>query len=295
MATIYNRNNFGFFPNGDLRQGTNYGFTFGSYSTQYLNKDKPSIVATGGGGASYLSPDFISVDTTKTYQMICYARTITRGTQNNSLAGGHLGFSCYDASRNFIDLIHCGGIGNTTLSRNLNAGDTFAYITSKTGWYENATNSNSFNMFGVYPATHPIYSTAYQYTRLSGYRYNATSIDLMPEGDFRLTLASAFPNIGYSTPAGTPIMNAQFGGTYNYALSNPNYPETWTRYSTAPFTGENRNSGVPFRFATKFIKFLALLNYNQRAEVPQDHVWAINNIFFGECVGGRDYRNSLLP
>jgi hypothetical protein len=33
------------------------------------------------------------------------------------------------------------------------------------------------------------------------------------------------PNIGYATPAGTPISRGVAGGTYNYALGNPNYPE----------------------------------------------------------------------
>jgi hypothetical protein len=33
------------------------------------------------------------------------------------------------------------------------------------------------------------------------------------------------PNIGYATPAGTPISRGLAGGTYNYAHGAPNYPE----------------------------------------------------------------------
>jgi hypothetical protein len=154
----------------------------------------------------------------------------------------------------------------------------------------------------LYPATHPDYSTAYQYTRI-GYGsfdvYYSASITQMPEGDYRLEIVNStnvpttFPNIGYATPAGTPVSNGQAGGTYNYALSNPTYPETWTRYTTAPFTGENRNSTTPFRYGTKFIRFMVLMNYNFRTESPQDHIWALDNIFFGICQIGKDYRNML--
>lgn len=293
MATIYGRKEFGYYTNGSFETGTNQNFTFGTINSSSAHQGQYCLQRIGGGGAAGVSTEFIPIDTSKTYQMIVYARTLQRGSQNNSLAGGHIGYVCYDEFFNFIDLIHCGDIGNTTLSRNLVAGDTFAYITSKTGWYENVANSTTFNKFGLYPATHPLYSTPYKYTRLSGYTYNATSIDLMPEGDYRLTLASAFPNIGYATPAGTPIMNAWYGATYNYALGAPNYPETWTRFATAPFTGESRNSSVPFRYGTKYIQFLILQNYNFRTETPQDHIWALDNIFFGICLNGKDYRNML--
>ena len=102
------------------------------------------------------------------------------------------------------------------------------------------------------------------------------------------------PSIGYSTPAGTPVSNGQAGGTYNYALGSPIYPEEWTRYATAPFTGEDRTSSVPFRYSTKYIKFLILRNHARRTETPQDHKWALDNIFWGVCLGSRDYRDVFL-
>ena len=58
------------------------------------------------------------------------------------------------------------------------------------------------------------------------------------------------------------------------------------------FTGESRNSSTPFRYATKYIKFLILMNYNQRTG-PNDCVWGISDIFFGRTSGDRDYTNII--
>ena len=103
---------------------------------------------------------------------------------------------------------------------------------------------------------------------------------------------TTFPNIGYATPINTPVCNGMAGGTYNYALGNLEYPETWTKIYTPPFTGESRNSAYPFRYGTKYIQFMILLNYNHGSEV-QDCVWALDDIFFGECENGKDYTNKF--
>lgn len=300
MATTYGRKEFGYYTNGTFESGTNENFTFGTVNSSSAYQGQYCLQRVGGGGAGAFSTEYIPIDTTQTYQMIAYARTLQRGSQNNSLAGGHLGFACYDENKTFLHTETQGGIGNTTLSRDLVAGDSYAYITSNTGW---STDPNRiYRYLNIYPSTHPKYSTAYAYTRI-GYDtpqiiYSA-SITLMPEGDYRLELVNTtnvpttFPNIGYSTPAGTPVSNGRAAGTYNYALGNPNYPESWTRYATAPFTGESGGSSTPFRYGTKFIRFLVLQNYNFRTESPQDHIWALDNIFFGICQNGKDYRNML--
>jgi hypothetical protein len=304
MATIYNRNNFGLFTNGDFREGSNSNFTMGTFNNTDQFSGIGCLEFTGGGGGGGFSNQFIEVDTTQTYQMIAYARTLQRGSQNNSLAGGHIGFSCYDSKFRFIDLRHCGGVGNTTLSRNLNSGDTHLYLTSNSGWVTGAdvTGTNAiFRHVLVFPSTHPEYNRPHEYTRIGLGDFNIyyKSMVQTAQGDWELKLATStnvdttFPNIGYTTPAGTPISIGVAGGTYNYALGAPNYPETWTKYSTAPFTGENRNSSVPFRFATKYIQFLILRNHNRRLESPQDHKWALDNIFFGIVKDGKDYRNYI--
>jgi hypothetical protein len=302
MATIGGLNNFGLFINGDFEDGVT-NFSFGTYNTSSQYSGKGCLLAVGGGGVEAFSNTFLEVDTSQSYQMIAYARTLQTGSFNRSLAGGHIGFACYDYKYRFLDSAGQGGVGNTTLSRNLTAGDSYAYINSTASFSKDNANF-FFRYFNVYPATHPDYYRPHYYTRIgmAGGDFliiYSASIQQMPEGDYRLqfvtttNVPTTFPNIGYSTPAGTPISNGQAAGSYNYALGNPNYPLTWTRYSTAPFTGESRNSATPFRYGTKYIRFLILRNFNNSSQIPQDHVWALDNIFFGRVLDGRDYRNNL--
>tara|TARA_B110000908_G_C10188826_1_gene419420 strand:- start:924 stop:1301 length:378 start_codon:yes stop_codon:yes gene_type:complete len=109
-------------------------------------------------------------------------------------------------------------------------------------------------------------------------------------GDWEMVLENGtLPDYGYALPSGTPVSRGAAGGSYNYALGAPTYPTEWTRYSTPVFTGSNRNSGHPFRNATKYVRFLILRNYNRRSESTQDHVWGLSKIFFGQVVDGRVY------
>jgi len=309
MAQIYGSNKLGLIPNGDFSTGTNTEFTFGTYNGEGLDflphfRRGGSIRVTGGNGSGYTSSTRVEVDPSYTYQLLLYAKTRVKGNLG-TLAGGHLGFACYDKNNSFIDLRNCGGQGNTTLSRALNAGDTHAYLTSNSGWYTGSDVTNQAYYFRnviFFPATHPDYSTAYKYTRIGygDHHIYYKSLVLTDQGDYKLKFANSsgadatFPNIGYSTPAGTPMSRGAAGGTYNYALGAPDYPEgIWTRYATAPFTGESRNSDTPFRYGTKTIKFLILRNYNRRNEAAADenHQWALTNILFTRCHGGKDYRD----
>ena len=114
-------------------------------------------------------------------------------------------------------------------------------------------------------------------------------VDLEDRYDTSITM----PDMGLGTlPAGTPVSNGKAGGTYSYAFSNPNYPETWTQKVTSVFTGESRNSSTPFRYATKYIKFMILKNYNQRTG-PNDCVWGISNIFLGRVLDNKTYENII--
>ena len=307
MATIGGRDNFGLFTNGDFRDGTVGQFNFGTFSKAQSFDGLGCVTVTGGNGSTYLGSQFLEVDTSKTYQMITYAKTIARGSTNNDLAGGHIGFACYDKNKTFVDLTNCGGLGNTTLSRAASPGDSIIYLTSNSGWYTGADVTNQrayFRILQFFPASHPDYGTAHEYTRFNNrsyYRMEQTAqgdwavyIDANTSSQFNTYTPSTLPNYGYSLPAGTPVSRGSAGGTFNYALGAPNYPEgTWTRYATPPFTGESRNSGYPFRYATKYIKFMILRNYNNRNDSPQDHQWALDRIFFGQCLNGRDYRDSL--
>lgn len=304
MATFGGPNNFGLFNNGDFRQGNNTNFTFGTFNNTVQYSGDGCIEIIGGAGSSAFSTEFLEVDTSKNYQMIAYARTLQRGSQNNSLGGGFLGFACYDDEKTFISVERNGGYGNTTLSRNANIGDSEIYINSNNGWYQTINNLWYFRYILFYPASHPKYSTPYEYTKVgpTNLVLYSPNIQQMPEGDYKLQLVNTsgnpttLPNLGYSLPAGTPVSNGRAGGTYNYVLNNNNFPETWTRYSSGFITGEgntNISGSSVFRYGTKYVRFLVLMNYNARSETPQDHKWALDNIFFGKSVEGKDYRNIL--
>ncbi len=177
---------------GDLESPeSRNNFTFGTINSSSAYRGNYCIQAVGGGGASGFSKEYIEIDPSASYQMICYARTLKRGTQTNSLAGGHIGFSCVDASKRDINPATQGGWGNTYLTRPLNAGDSYAYIQSPNGWY--SASIYYFQYFLVYPPTHPEFSTPHWYSRIGYGDYNiyySSSIQAMPEGDYRVQIVT---------------------------------------------------------------------------------------------------------
>jgi hypothetical protein len=199
-------------------------------------------------------------------------RTLTKGgSGNNILSGGHTGFATFDSSYRFIDLRMCGGIANTVLTRPLNAGDSYVYVSNQNNQWTAPNSEYYFRHFMIYPPSHPEFNKPWEYTRI-GYGdvdiyYN--EVTDIGGGELRLRFSNydgsswvTFPNIGYSTPVGTPVMNGVAGGTFSYVF----YPTEgsfgeWSTYTSSPFTGENRNSGVPFRYGTKYILFMHLINY----------------------------------
>lgn len=269
-------NNYGLFLNGDFSNG-NFNFSWGTVNTTNQFSGAACLQYTGGGQGTGMSDYFLPVDTTQTYTMSAYVRTLQRSTGGN-LAGGHIGFACYDKNKQFISLEECGGISNTYLTRALNPGDSYVYVSSSVNQWESVS-VYYFNIILFYPPTHPDYSTPYELSRVAFYYNEITDIG---GGEIRLRLANSSlvstpcPNFGYATPINTPVSNGRGGGSYNYALGAPDYPETWTKLSTEPFTGENRNDTYPFRFGTKYITFLILRNYNHPAD--SDTIWLLDNI-----------------
>lgn len=294
MGVIGGPDKFGLWPDADLRSGTNSSWGLGTYRSSGGPDGGSYIEITGGGGSGYLSNQ-IPVDITKTYQQVIYAKTISPGSSGNN-AGGHIGFACYDENGSFIDLRYLKGIGDTTLTRAASPGDTTIYVANASGW-SNSTR-DIFRGYMLFGGQYP-YSEGYsRYARTSnGYIYNG--ITNLGGGEYSITLSSGLPTwsdalVGGVYPVGTYFSNGQAGGTYNYALGAPTYPTTWTRYATPTFTGASRNSGYPFRYGTKYIRFLILRNYNRRTESPQDHVWGLSKFFFGQVVDGRDYPSNLV-
>ena len=296
MSMVFGNDNFGLWTNGDFRKGNVDNFSMGTYKPNggpIINGvDQPYVEMVGGGGSGFISSEYLEVNTLENYKLIVYAKTFQAGSSGNN-AGGHIGFACYDKNKTFVDLRNCGDIGNTTLSRLATPGDTSIFLTSADGWYQGSDVTNHtyyFRQILFFPASHPDYGVPHKYTRFNGMRYSSLTQTL--SGDWEMVLENGtLPDYGYALPVGTPISRGVAGGSYNYALGAPIYPNTWQRYSTGLFTGENRNSGTPFRYKTKYVRFLCLRNYSRRSESPQDHVWGLSRIFFGKSTDGRDYNN----
>lgn len=307
MAAFTGRLKMGLYENGKAQTGTDYEFT----TYNYTNADSMS----GDGcfaqdyntyGGTMLSDVFIPVDTSKYYIHSVSMKTY-QTSYNGRNGSGHIGFGCYDKNYNFIDLRNCGDVGNTTLSRAASPGDSTIYLTSSSGWYTgtNVTNyTYYFRQILFFPASHPDYSTPWKYTRFNGMYYSAMT--QTAQGDWAMTLQNnggVLPDYGYALPAGTPVSRGVAGGTYNYCHGSPNYPTSWTTYTTSPFTGENRNSSTPFRYGTKYIKYLNLRNYNYRSEQAGDSArYYIDNVMLvqlpepnkDEVAAGRAYNTTVF-
>lgn len=286
------------FTNGDFERGTSYNF-WGGLSIDTDDPHSGTYYAVQNSYASWQSSEYVPVDTSKEYVLSVWMKSIARGS-DNSVSRSYLGFACYDQFKNFIDLRDCGDIGNTRLSRDLNPGDEYAYFESNSGWYSGtfeqvAANNGYFRHIIFFPATHPYYGEPWKYSQLSDVCYE--EMIQTAEGDWRVKLANytggstlvssprTMPDYGYPLPAGTPVSRGVAGGSYNYALGAPYASESgWNNHKTNPFSGENRNSGTPFRYGTAYVKFLILGNYwSSSSSVNPKPIFGLDDICFS-CV-----------
>lgn len=278
MAIQYGRKDFGLFQNYNFEEGTARGWQTGVRSIYFgdSSDDVPTnqyslrTFSTWSSGA--WNNEWLPVDSTKTYTLSYRVK----GLQQSSIGRNpqhYLGFTCFDSSFRFIDLRNCGDVGNTFLSRDLNVGDTHAYVQSSSGWPTGADTTSTlwyFRHFLVYPPTHPEYFQAHRYTRIGfgDYNIHVKSAVQMPEGDWQMKFCDSNNNdltwqySAYPTPAGTPVARGVAGGTYNYCFGYLAYPPSsgWVTL-VATFTGENRNSSTPFRYNTAYIRAMTLNNY----------------------------------
>jgi len=286
------------FSNGGFEDGTARNF----HGSLIIDTDDPqsgTYYAKQAFYGSWQSSEYVPVDVAKEYVLSVWMKSVARGS-DDSVSRSYLGFACYDDKFNFIDLRDNGDIGNTTLSRELRPGDEYAYFTDSAGWYtgtfdEVAANRGYFRHIIFFPPDHPDYGEPWRYSQLSGICYE--EMIQMPEGDWRVKLANytgsstlvssprTMTDYGYPLPAGTPVSRGVAGGTYNYALGAPYASESgWTNHKTGAFTGESRNSGTPFRYGTKYVRFLILGNYwSSSGSINPKPVFALDNISF-TCV-----------
>jgi len=301
MAIAYNRRNLGLYTNGCGQLGDNSHFTgYTAYTTNTISNGSAFAEESGSMyGSSFLGGEFVPVDTSKTYQHSVSAYGIANNYLGNP-PGGHLGFATYDDSFNFIDLRNCKDIGDCQLTRAATPGvDTVLYVDDASGWSTADPASTYRNLMLFAGST---YTYAGGYTRYTVYSaYGTSGIADIGGGEWTITLTSALPDFGDTDgggdyPVGTWLANGRAGGSYNYCHGAPNHTlSTWTTYTTATFTGESRNSTVPFRYGTKYIKFLNLRNYNTRTETGgASPTYALDNIMLVECPNGTAWPDKLF-
>jgi len=305
---IYNRRTYGLFENGCFQLGYVKNFSvFTTYTAESYSGNACAGVLSNVYGATALGDEYVEIDTSKTYQLGVAVKTI----QLNYLGhpgSGHLGFACYDSKKRFIDRRNCGGRGNTYLSRDANPGDSFIYVQSSSDWIVGdvatvTAQKYYFRHVIFFPATHPEYNIPHYYTRIGFGDFNIyyKSMTQTTNGDWQLELCDyqnnsiTLPDIGYPLPAGTPVSRGVAGGTYNYVLGNPDYPEEWTFFISGAITGEHGYLDNKFKYATKYIRFLNLRNYNYRTETAGDSArYLLDNILLLECPDGKLYDKSVF-
>lgn len=297
MGSTYNRKTFGLFENGCFQNGSNTNFpNYAVHTLDSLSGTTCGSINYNVYGSAVLGSEFIPVDPeNKYYQFSVSVKTI----QNNYLGNpgsGYLGFGCYDANKTFIGHNQAFSVENTTLTRAASSGDTTIYI-ARGDWSNSST--NHIRSINFYPAGSP-YTTAGRYSRFNLYNpgYQLNGITSLGGGEWSVALSNPLPNWGYSLPIGTPVGRTTSGGTYNYALGNPNYPSDWTTYVTPVMHGyviDSPSSGANFRDQTKYIKFLNLRNHNYRTQQAGDSArYLIDNIILVECKGNNAYPNNLF-
>ena len=278
----------GLFKNGCFTSGDNSEFT--SYTTytadSYSGSTCVAQASVNRFGNNVYGNEFIEVDPqNEYYQMSIMARTYVR-SYNNRLGSGHIGFAGYDKNYRFIRHDEAFSRYNTTLSRALNAGDTTMYVVNATSWGPTSWNNRSVNFYP--PGTD--YATVGAY---SIYNIRLTDGISMTQltGEWSVPLPGGSP---YTFPVGTPVGRSYDGGTFQYALGAPQYPEAWTNYKTGVMHGWVKDvacSGADFRWGTKYIRFLNLANYNYRTEQSGNSArYLFDNICFVKLKG-----NNALP
>lgn len=294
MAIVYNRKTTGLYTNGAAQLGDNTNF--GGYN--YTTSDKLSgdgcftVDFNVSGSGTFVAAEYIPVDTSKNYQFAVSAKGVTQGNLGFE-PGGHLGFACYTESKSFLNLRGQKDIGNTTLTRATSENDTSIYIADGSAWYEGT--STSFTWANFYPSAQ--YPISVGYTGLyRAYNNDGAAVTDIGGGEWRVDLAAGLP-ASYAFPAGTDVCNGRDGGSYNYCHGNPNHPiaSGWITYTTPVFTGESRNSSYPFRYGTKYVRFLNLRNYNSRLSGETTRpTYLIANIIMVERPNGIALPTSFL-
>ena len=262
--------------NGDLSYGDNTNFPALTY--------KDSVFSISGN-KNVVSDFYIPIDPNKNYELVVDMKS------SNTTATYYVGFRDYDVDKNEITPNSVMYIPQTitTLSKDLNNGDTVVYLTDLSKW-KNSTSSSSYKrgfIFWNYKD-----STGYEYPELIYSKnifdtlWNDSNVD---KTNNTITLNSAW-NKG-TIKAGTKLSQATSGNVFNYSiLQNKTVTTSWVTYKASNINGIGKKSidsdgnggtvSTTFRDGSKFIKISFFIDYNKTADTTTN----IKNIYFREVI-----------
>jgi hypothetical protein len=238
--------------NGYATTGDNSNFANSIYTTSSYVTASGSLSATGDHGID--TSDFIQIEPNKSYTLTGSLKST--GAGGNSLT--YYGYATYDIDKQYIGPNMSSHMVNTEteLAQDLKPGDTIVYVNNASNWNKTADIYHS-KYIGIYPyKDYPLYT----YTR-NLYAFNDSN-----STNNTITLSS--PYGGTLVKAGTKVANNyNNNGEYSYSAVCGSYiSSTWTKY-TSVTSGYAINYGGydKFRYGTKYIKPLLLLNYSQNS------------------------------
>ncbi len=236
--------------NGYVNMGSNTNFSGSTYHTNDFNSSPASLRVANA--VTMFSTDYIPIDTFKIYTQ--------RGTFKSIGAGGnsftYYGIATYDEDKLYINDMMTNHYINTetVLASQLNNGDTIVYLNNAINW-KKSTDNSSLRRLGIY-----------NYKDYPAYTYTRNHYLFSDSDPILNTVTLSSPYSGPTVPAGTKVANkySAFGSFTYSTMSGVNVPNTWQTYSSA-ITGSsiNVNSMRKFRYGTKYIRVLILLNYAQ--------------------------------
>ena len=258
MQAMFNHNNDGSFSLGS-----------GSSDTAIITTDpyEGDYHFAIQGALSYVGNLDVEVNWLHKYFMEGYVKSV--GAVQSAL---YMGFYCRDADGNFIDLRNCGGQSNTTLSQDLEDGDTYAFVTDASV-FTATSDTYYFRNLLFFPPNHAKYFRPWYHTRI-GYGSPTMYYSERDTSNNKLRLSTNGNTDGSGDttwsggfiPAGTPVSRGVAGGTYHYCLaSNSTISTSWERKSNILNTNQygSRSSSCAFRQGTKYIRTMNLMNYGQ--------------------------------
>ena len=262
--------------NGDLSYGDNTNFPALTY------KDSAFSIS---GNKNVVSDFYIPIDPNKTYELGIDMKS------SNTTATYYVGFRDFDVDKKEItpDSVMYIPQAITTLSRDLNNGDTVVYLTDLSKW-KNSTSSSSYKrgfIFWNYKD-----STGYEYPELiySKNIFNTLWNDSnVNKTNNTITLNSAWSK--GTIKAGTKLSQTTSGNVFNYSiLQNKTVTTSWVTYKASNINGIGKKNidsngngdtvSTTFRDGSKFIKISFFIDYNKTADTTTN----IKNIYFREVI-----------